>query len=328
MSYDNSSNDFRPELHAVVEQSMAADKSFIADILMPVYPVETRTGDYMRIKRGKGQLMSNPGGSTNATDPLARAAGGEYREVTRTEEKDSWRTVDRGLAEVIDDTNKQNVARFYDKEASAARLLMRSIRIAREKRVATQLFHATNFGTPIDGNDTPFTEANIATIDFAKWLSTAKLLLEKRGEEANTLAISNNMWDLAVRSTKLREFFFGTAGGNAMITRQMIAEKFELSQVLVGKGAMDTTKAGKNATDDTLEWLWPDTYFGIFNVQGGPPENGGLGRTFCLEQLTGGQLFVTESNWDWKKRSTTVRVRQDDDTKIVNENSGVLVQIN
>lgn len=328
MSYDNSSAEFRPELHAVVEQAMAIDNKFIADAIFPIQPVETDTGDYMRILRGKGQLLSNPGGTTDATDPLVRAPGGEYREVTRTEEKDSWKTIDRGLEEPIDDKLKQKVARFYDKEASTAKLLMRSMRIAREARVAAKVFNEANLGTAIDATGTPFTEANLATFDFAAYLSQAKLQLEKRQEDANTLVLSGTMWDRITRSTKLREFFFGTSGGNAMITRQMIAEKFELSQILVGKASFDTTKVGKAATDATLTWTWNDLYFAVLNVQGGAPENGGVGRTFCLEAMTGGQLFVTESYRIEKRRSTFIRVRQDDDTKVVNENSGVLVKIN
>ncbi len=331
MSYDNSSAEFRPELHAVVEQAMAIDNKFIADQIFPVMPVETDTGDYMRILRGKGQLLSNPSGAagnTDATDPLVRAPGGEYREVTRTEEKDSWKTVDRGLEEPIDDKLKQKVARFYDKESSTAKLLMRSIRISREARVAAKVFDESKLGTAIDGTGVPFIEANIATIDFAAYLSAAKLKIEKRQEDANTLVISGNMWDLVTRSTKLREFFFGTAGGNSKITKQLLAEKFELSQILIGKSSFDTTKVGKAATDNTLVWTWSDLYFAVLNVQSGAPENGGIGRTFCLEEMTGGQLFVTESYRIEKRRCTMIRVRQDDDTKIVNENSGVLVKIN
>jgi len=55
---------------------------------------------------------------------------------------------------------------------------------------------------------------------------------------------------------------------------------------------------------------------------------GGAGRTFVLEALTEGQLFVTETYRDEHIRSDRLRVRQDDDIKTVNENSGVLVKIN
>ena len=327
MSYSDSSAEFRPELHAVVQHAMGVDNKFIADLIFPIQPVETDTGEYMRILRGKGQLLTNPGGLTDATDPLVRAPGAEYREITRTEEKDSWKTLDRGLEEPIDDKLKQKVARFYDKEASTARLLMRSMRIAREARVAAKVFNAATFGPPI-ASPLAFTPANIATIDFPELLKEAKRTIDKRQEEANTLVISATMWDLVTGSTKLRTYFFGDAGGNAMITREMVAEKFELSQILVGKASYDTTKVGKTASDSTLAWTWSDDYFAVLNVQSGAPEMGGVGRTFCLEDMTGGQLFMTESYRIEKRRCTIIRVRQDDDTKIVNENSGILVKIN
>ena len=57
-------------------------------------------------------------------------------------------------------------------------------------------------------------------------------------------------------------------------------------------------------------------------------ELSGAGRTFVLEELTGGQQYVTETYREEKIRSDRLRVRQDDDTKIVNENSGILAAIN
>jgi hypothetical protein len=136
------------------------------------------------------------------------------------------------------------------------------------------------------------------------------------------------MWNMIVLSTKLRSFFFGTAGVNASITKQMVAEKFELEQILVGSARYDTTKPGKDSNDDNLVWMWGNKYFWLGQVTGGAPEMGGAGRTFVLEGTTGGQLFVTESYREEKIRSNRIRVRQDEELGIVNENSGVLVQIN
>jgi hypothetical protein len=61
--------------------------------------------------------------------------------------------------------------------------------------------------------------------------------------------------------------------------------------------------------------------------RGGPPEAGGAGRTFVLDELTGGELYVTESYRDESIRSDRLRVRQDDDTNVVNENSGILLKV-
>src|SRR5437868_290986 len=117
--YQNPTAQFRPELHTVVEEAMAIDNKFIADALFPVFPVKTRTGHYVRIKRGKGQLLANPAGD-GKKDPLARAPGTAYAEFTRTSEKASWNTVDRGMKTPVDDVNAQDLARFFDQQSADA----------------------------------------------------------------------------------------------------------------------------------------------------------------------------------------------------------------
>lgn len=328
MAYENTTAEFRPELQVKVEEAMGIDNKFIADLIFPIYPVQTRKGYYKRIKRGKGQLLANPsGGAAVSSDPLRRAPGTGYREVTRTSEQDSWLCVDRGLEEALDDVNKQEESRFYDIESSTAIWLMRQMRIAREARIAAIVFNENIWGAPIDSS-IAFTDANRATIDPAELIKEAKRQVDKRQEVPNTLVLSTEMWDLISGATKFREYFFGTAGGSAMITKQMVAEKFELEQILVGRASYDTTKPGKDSTDSNLVWTWGNDYLWIGQVTAGAPEMGGAGRTMVLEQLTDGQLYVTESYREEKIRSDRLRVRQDDDTKVVNENSGVLVKIN
>jgi len=326
MSYENTAAEFRPELQVKVEEAMGIDNKFIADLLFPVYPVETRKGYYKRIKRGKGQLLSNPGNST-VNDPLKRAPGTAYPEVTRTTEQDSWLCIDRGVEEALDDVNKQEESRFFDIESSTSIWLMRQMRIAREARVAAIINDEGIWGTAIQST-VEFIEANRATIDPAELIKEAKRAVDKRQEMPNTITISSEMWDLISGATKFREFFFGTAGGSAMITKQMVAEKFELEQILVGRASYDTTKPGKNSTDNSLVWTWGNDFMWIGQVSEGAPEMGGAGRTMVLEALTDGQLYVTESYREEKIRSNRLRVRQDDDTKVVNENSGILVRLN
>ncbi len=326
MPYQNTTAEFRPELQVKVEEAMAIDDSFIGDSIFPVFPVQTRTGFYKRIKRGKGQLLAKAGTATKANDPLVRAPGTAYRETTRSSEQDEWKTVDRGLEEPMDDVNKQEESRFYDQESSTAIWLMRNMRISREVRIASVVQDATVW----DSFDTEeaYTEANLANFDFATDLKQAKRTIRKRQEQANALVMSLEIWDLITSSEKLRSYFFGANGGNAMIDEEMIAKKFKLKYVLIGQASYDTTKPGKDSTDDNLQWAWGNDFFWVGNIVDGAPEMGGAGRTFVLDPLTGGQLFVTETYREEKIRSDRLRVRQDDDTKVVNENSGILVKIN
>ena len=325
MAYQNTAAEFRPELQAKVEEAMAIDKKFISDLLFPTFSGKTRTGFYKKIRRGKGQLLRNPGNVDPTKDPLLRAPGTAYPEMTRTSEQASWSTKDRGIEEPMDDVIKQEESRFYDQEVATSIWLMRNIRIAREARVSALVMNENIWGK-IDGSG-DYIAANRDTINFAEDLKAARLVIEKRQEDFNTLVISRAMWDLVTGSALLREYFFGANGGNAMIDTQMVAQKFELEQILIGRASYDTTKPGKDSTDSNLVWAWPDNYFWVGNVQGGPPENGGAGRTFILEDLTGGQLFVTETYREERIRSDRLRVRQDSDENTVNENSGILVKI-
>ena len=319
--YQNTAAESRPELLVVVQEAMAIDKKFIADLIFPSYPVKTRTGDYMRIKKGSGGLLATAG-----SDALLRAPGTEYKAIGRTTELDGWNCKDRGLTEPIDDTIAQNLDRFFDVESSSSIFLSRNVRIAREQRVAGTLF-GDIWGANQSG--VKYLKANLATMDVPEDLKAAIQLVDKRQEEANTLVLSRPVWDLISISDKLRMFIFGQLQGSSMITPQLVAEKFGLKQVLIGSASFSTAKRGKEVTDADLAWCWPDNKVWVGNVQTGAPEAGGAGRTFVLEDTTsGGELLVVETYRDEKVRSDVVRVREDTDEKVVNENAGTILTVN
>ncbi len=319
--YENTAAEFRPELHAVVMEARNADSKFIGELLFPVYPVETRTGDYMRIKKGTGNLLL-----TEGSDALLRAPGTAYKEVGRTTEKDGWNCKDRGLTEPVDDVNAQNVARFFDSEAASAKLCERNVHLAYEQRVAQ-----TVFSTAIWGVQLPLVNYTVAlrtTCNFAEDLKKAKRTVDLRGESSNTLVMNRLLWDYITSTDLLRTYFFGTNGGNAMITLDMIAEKFGLEQILIAEASLSTAKRGKaQVVDADLQYIWPQSYFWVGDVRGGAPEEGGAGRTFLLSPLAS-ELFVVESYRKEDIRSDVVRIRQDTDEKVINENCGTLVQTN
>lgn len=324
--YQNTSATFRPELHAVVEEAMAIDKKFIADALFPIFGVKTRVGDYVKFKRGKGQLLNLPAG-TVTNDPLKRAPGTAYPEVTRTSEKTSWSTVDRGLTTPVDDVNAQNVARFYDQEQADAKWLMRLIRMYREGRVAAKINNESIWGTALE-SDTAFTTDNLAVFDAPALIREAKRIVDKRQEDANVLVMSRELWDLISLSDKMVKYCFGSLQGQSAVTPEVVKEKFGF-KILIGEASYDTTKVGKDSSDSNLVWCWGTTYMFVGNVQSGPPENGGIGRTFVLEDLTnGGALFVPETWREEKIRANILRVRQDSDENTVNETAGLLIKVN
>ena len=70
--YKNTAAETRPELLAVVMEAQHADDKFIGEQLLPVYPSETRVGDYLRILKGEGGLLD---GANDDTDELLRTPG-------------------------------------------------------------------------------------------------------------------------------------------------------------------------------------------------------------------------------------------------------------
>jgi len=319
--YQNTAAQTRPELLLVVMEAQHADEKFIAEQLFPVYPSETRVGDYLRIKKGEGGLLA-----TEGSDALLRAPGTAYKRTGRSWSKDGYNCLDRGLVEPVDDVNKADIARFFDAESASAKLCHRNVRTAYEQRVAAQIQHATAWGTPatpVIGSTGNYTLANLATIDFIKDMKALRRQVGKRGEEPNVGAVSEDLWDFLVLTPLLRTFFFGANGGSVGITTELVAQALGLDAILVGRATYSTAKKGATVTDAKLSYIWNYNYIWMGEVRGGAPEEGGAGRTF-LWTGDSPELFTVETYRDEDIRSDLVRVRQDTDEKIISEASGMV----
>src|SRR5262249_39896461 len=131
----------RPELLAVVMEAQFADDKFIAEAVLPTFPTETRVGDFLKIPKKEGNLLS-----TEGSDALLRAPGTGYKRTGRTFTKDGFNCLDRGLEEPVDDVNAADIARFFDAESASARLCHRNVRIAYEQRVKNLMFDTSEWG--------------------------------------------------------------------------------------------------------------------------------------------------------------------------------------
>lgn len=316
--YRNTAAIIRPELQAVVEEAALADQYFIASRVYPVYMSNVKTAEFQKITKSLGELLASDTG-----DVTLRAPKAAYKEVDRTYEKDTYTCKDRGLKEVVDDSLANELNRFFDVESTAAKLVLRNMLIAYEKRVADRVFHATNWGTPTNSK-VAYTEANIDTIDFPFDLEEAIAKVQKRGEMVNTIILNRNVWKRIRRSKLLREYLFGTQGGNQMINTELMRGAFGVENWLIAESVMSTAKKGKSVTDALITYLWADTYVWIGCVMGGDLSAGGAGRTIVWNEDAPG-LFITETYRDEDRRSDIVRVRQHTDEKEINLNCGTLI---
>lgn len=325
MAYNNTSSEIRPDLNAVVEEAMYADEGYIAQGLMPFVGYPTKTGEYKRLRLRTGRLLR----STDGNGTL-RAPKTAYPEIEGTDEKDSYRTQDRGLVERVDDDDSADTKRFYQLETVALKRVTRAMKLDHEIRVKDKIIDTDTFVVD-DGHAADYTDANLGTIDFVKDMQKLKRSLQLLGERPNVIAMSQEVWDRISVSSLLSQRFFGSNSGNKVLGTSMVSQALSEVlqvpvQILVGSASHENTKKTRGKADiDDMAWVWPNTHIFMGCVQGGILEAGGVGRTIFWEEVSPSP-FVTESDYDWDTRTEKIRVRHNTAEKIVNENCGILLE--
>lgn len=316
--YPSSGATLRADLAIKVEEASSADQFFIADKVMPPLGVEAKSGQYPKLKLDGAALLD-----ANVT---SRSRGGSYGETSRKWDSDSYDCLDLGIEEPVDDTDAKDLARFFNLEASIARLCMRGVKLAAEKRVAAATFNTTNYGAATN-SAVAYTEANIATIDFAKDIGAAVERVNDNGAAANTIVLSSTVLERLKRSTKLQSFVRGSIVGQTQtpINAQSIAQAFAdygITTVLVGRARVNSAKKGQPYSASSV---WGTTYVwvGYVNPQASSPMDGGAG--FQLYWNAEGGLYVAETYRDEKRRSNMVRVRQNVVEKVTDPTAGTLI---
>lgn len=314
--YPNSGATIRGDLNTFVEEAAGADRFFIGHIAMPEFGVEKKSGAYPRLKLTTGELLK-PGSTV-------RTPHASYGRITRAWESDTYDTIDRGLEEQVDDVEQKDLARYFNAEQMAAKLVLRAMRLDHEIRVQGQIQNTTNF--PATASVVAYTEALIATMDFPADVLAALERVANNGEEgADTIIMSPNVFNRVMRSTLMQNWVRGNRPTDSTLnlTASAIAGAFGengISQILVGRARYDSAKKGQTFVAANI---WNDTYVWVGKVASGDFKNGGAGRTLVWNAEGG--LFVTETYREEVTRSNVVRVRQHTVEKIVNAGAGTLI---
>ncbi len=317
MAYTSSGDVSRPEISQFLEESAKADEFFVASKILPTQTVNSRAGRFPRIKRDKGQLLKH--GST------LRAPSGGYPEIARATEWDTYQCDERGAEERIDDVAVEEMSSFYSAERITSKLLMRYLMLDYEKRVADTVFDSSTFNTTAMG--TALTEANLATVDFAKDLLEAIERMQRKAEVPNTLVMSQTVWNRIRRTTALQTFLFGNNIGNGyrLVGPSDIGSAFGVPNVVIAGATHDSANKGQSPV---LTPVWSNDYVGLLNVQGGDFSSGGVGRTLVWGADSPGGLFTSESRRDDARRSDVMRVRTNSVEKILDDGSAELIETN
>lgn len=314
--YPTTGATIRGDINTVVEEAFNADKTFIGQLVMPMLPVDVKSGTYPKLTKTLTGLLDSGGD--------VRAPNGSYPRNNRAWTTDTYDTIDRGLEETIDDTDAKDLGRFFDLEAAKARWCMRSMMLGLEIRVAAAIINATTFGAGTN-SAVAYTVANKATVDFPQDVLAAIERVNAKGAQANTIILSDTLLARLKFTTLLQNFIRGSrpSDGTLNITANSIQQGFAdsgITQVLVGKSRYNSAKKGQTAA---LTSIWGTTYVWVGQVESGPANNGGAGRTLVWNKEGG--LFVSETYRDEGIRSNVVRVRQHTAEKVIDAESGTLI---
>ena len=319
MSYISGGSSIRADINQALVEAPQADIGLIGAQLLPLQNVDAKAGTYLKVQLAGAELLSN--------NAAARDAGSQYSRGIRSFSSANYSTDEFGLEELLDDSAVKDLNRFFAYESETAKFLLRQLKLSHEARVNTLLFAgSTPFTTADQSAAVAYTQANIATIDVARDVATAKLALAKLGYEANCVAMNADVFALIRRSTLLQNQFFGVISntGARLLSEAEIAAALGVEKLLVGSAAINT--AGKNKSF-TGSFAISSAKVIVGQVAGGEFTAGGIGRTLVWSGDSAGG-FVSESYRDEARRSQVLRVRMNTDEVVIDPNAAVRITTN
>jgi hypothetical protein len=294
---------------AVFEGLSNKNNLFIGTEVMPVFSSDVRSGAYLKLNLGDSEALNY--------DALKIAAGAGYPRTSRRFTSDSFDAIEYGLEEVLPDSNRRDLDRFFDTEVNIAAMLLRQIQVSHEARVASAAF-AANGLTAISAS-AAYTDANITSFDVPGDVAAAKLELAKYGVLANTLIMSMPVFERIRRSAKVQNQFFGIVPSDQsrLLSEGEVAAAVGVDRVLVGRAPKNTAKKGQVYSGG---FIWSNTYMALANTVGGDFSGGGFGRTIVWA-ADSPVPFVSETYRDEARRADVLRVRQNSAEKVIDGSS-------
>jgi hypothetical protein len=249
-----------------------------------------------------------------------RAENGSYNENDWQWKTKTYSTKDRGIQERIDDSLRRLYSRFFDIAEVAASIAMNTILKNHEIRVSGILLNTSTFANAAAAVawSTPATATPLVDVK-----GRADAMFSATGLEPNVVAMGKSDWSFLTRTAEIKDAFkytgaapFETATKEAKL--RMMAEYFEVDEVLVSKQVKDGAKKGQSKS---VSQVWTAGRVFVGRVADIPDSNnfGTMGTAQNLKEPVVGRTFQWEQDapvpvvieeWrDENRRSEMVRAR-------------------
>ena len=225
-----------PELTAIA--IAYRNKALIADLALPRVPVAKEQFSYL--------LLTKSEGFTIPDTKVGRKSAPTKVEFTGTKTDSS--TVDYGLDSPIPDDDVKNAPPGYDPVGRSVERLTDLIALDREVRTAALVFAQATYAAAnrvaLAGTDqwSDFTTGVSDPIDDIMVGLNACIM------RPNVMVIGLAAYTKLVMHPKMIKAVRGTSADAGIVSRQAVAELFELEEILVGSGWKNTAKKGQAIT--------------------------------------------------------------------------------
>lgn len=214
------------------------NKTLIADSVLPRVPVGGQTFKWLNFNKADRFTIPNT--------RIGRKGMPNEVEFSATETPGN--VFDYGLDDVVPNDDIVAAPQGYDPLGNATEGLTDLLLLDREVRVASLVFNPATY--PV-GNKVQNTAGAYWDQDASNPVAQITDALNGMLMRPNVAVFSRKVYDALRRHPKVIAAVFplgGNAAGGGMANRQQLAELFELEEVLVGEGFVNTAKPGQAAT--------------------------------------------------------------------------------
>lgn len=295
----------RQELASAIVEGQGAVTGLIGKKILPDFPVNKRTAHLIKA------TLADTLGLRILTDKYVRSPGTKFERAVAKFGDDTMTVTLRGVEIVVPNETQLDLAGFLDVESFFAARFGQTSALTQENLIQAAIFNTGTFGAATNSS-VAYTFANLATMNPVQDIIASVLRVRAKGEIADTVAMSLQVWSRVRTCDKTLQFVRGTFSAIMEVTLDAFTTalaSWGIKQVLIGEAFINTAADGATPV---LSQVWSNTYiwvgkggkaFGTPEVKDdvalegmGVPTLQGVGANIYWEGYTPGGMIATDEN--------------------------------
>lgn len=208
----------------------------IADSVLPRIPIGTQ--EFRYLKHALAESFTLPDTKVGRKGQPTRIDFSAIEVADKTE--------DFGLEDAVPQSDIETAPDNFDPLGRATEGLTDLILLNREKRAADLVFTLGNY--PTTNRRTLSGTSQWSDFTNSQPISDILDALDSVVVRPNVLVLGQATWNKLSQHPKIVEAVFGTGAKTGIVKREAVADLFELDEILVGQGWVNTAKKGQAAS--------------------------------------------------------------------------------